>query len=350
MSQLTTHSTLHSRLTCFICWIAPDPEKQEENDAQASLARKNIGQNAAARGLRVLRTPPAGSDAKATGLRRHYLGHAEVDGYDVDLVFVLASENADGKPLEELLSLFEELVQKSYPNSTIQITKSSVKLILSSDLSLDFVPMLATDNPEEQIIIKRDGRKVMTSVEKHTAFVRSRTKKSKESAGRVCFNEALRAMKWHKEFQADGSYYLSYEEASGTDNRPPSALIDWLAAYAFDRLGVEKTYAETLAKWFGFLASVIKNRVPVYFTDYYAKPPVAKGANWVVLDPVNPDNNIVAKWGPMKIDEFASWFEKGRDSWSRIIRYDIDGDDALALDELVKLFGNPFKHHCEKED
>jgi len=123
-----------------------------------------------------------------------------------------------------------------------------------------------------------------------------------------------------------------------------------LAAYAFDRLGVEKTYAETLAKWFGFLASVIKNRVPVYFTDYYAKPPVAKGANWVVLDPVNPDNNIVAKWGPTKIDEFASWFEKGRDSWSRIIRYDIDGDDALALDELVKLFGNPFKHHCEKED
>jgi hypothetical protein len=350
MSQLTTHSTLHSRMTCFICWIKPDPDKKENNGAQAALARNYISQNAAAEGLHVIRTPEAGSDAKDSGLRRHYRGHAEVDGYDIDLVFILEPKDADGKPIEELLSIFEKLVRKSYPDSTIEITKSSVKLVCSNDLAFDVVPMLATDNPTEQLMIKRDGRKVMTSVEKHTDFVKKRTRMSKDTPGRVCFNEVLRAMKWHKEFQADISYYLSYDETADKDNRPPSALMDWLAAYAFDRLGVEKTYAETLAKWYGFLADVIKSRRPVYFTDYYAQPNLDTGATWTVLDPVNPDNNIVSKWNTAKINEFASWFEKARDSWSRIIRYDIDGEDNLALNELVKIFGNPFKHHCDKED
>jgi hypothetical protein len=350
MSQLTTHSTLHSRMTCFINWIKPDPDKKEYNDDKASLVRKYVSQNAEAAGLRVVRMPVAGSDAKGTGLRRHYLGHAEVDGYDIDLVFILEPKDADSKPIEELLAIFEDLVRQSYPDSTIEITKSSVKLLHSDDLAFDIVPMLATANPTQQLMIKRDGRKVMTSVEKHTDFVKLRTRKSKEAPGRVCFNEVLRAMKWHKEFQADGSYYLSYDEAAAKDNRPPSALIDWLAAYAFDRLGVEKTYAETLAKWYGFLANVIKSRIPVYFTDYYSKPDLDTSANWIVLDPVNSENNIVGKWPIPKVNEFASWFESARDSWSRIIRYDIDEEDNMALNELVKLFGNPFKHHCDKED
>jgi len=336
-------------LSCFIGWIKPDPDKKDDNDYQASLVRTYTKQNAEEDNIVVVSTPRGGSDEKVTGLRRHYLGNSAVDGYDIDIPIVIRPEDADGKELPELLLKFEGYVKKSYPDSTIIVTNSSVNLVLSNDLSFDVVPMISTDKPDEQIIIKKDGSRIRTSVQKHNEFVKKRTRLSKETAGRVKFNECVRGMKWWREFQADNSYYLSYDETSKKDNRPPSALIDWLAAYAFDHLGVEKTYAETLAKWFGFLANIVRNKKPVYFTDYYGTPSLAGRSGWIVLDPVNPDNNITGSWDSNKLNEFATWFERGRDSWSRIIRYDIDGEDSLAMDELVKLFGNPFKNHCEED-
>jgi len=349
MSQLTTHSVLHSWLSRFINWIKPDPDKKEDNSKQAELVTKNVKQHAEADGLEVTDTPEGGSDAKDTGLRRHYRGHSEVDGYDIDRPFVINEKDKDGNKVTDPLERFEGYVRTSYPNSEVKPTNSSVNLKFSNELYFDVVPMFATDKKDEQIIIKRDGTKIRTSIQKHNEFVKKRTRKSKESPGRVKFNECIRGTKWWKEFQADNSYYLSYDESTGKDNRPPSALIDWLCAYAFDNIGVEKTYAETFAKWFGFLANVVRNKKPVYFTDYYSAPSLGGKTGWVVLDPVNSDNNITAKWDANKLNEFATWFEKARDSWSRIIRYDIDGEENLAMDELVKLFGNPFKNHCEED-
>jgi hypothetical protein len=247
----------------------------------------------------------------------------------------------------DALGKFEKYVGISYPASEITPTNSSVNLKFSNELRFDIVPMFATDKKDEQIIVKRDGTRFRTSVQKHNEFVKKRTRLSKEFPGRVKFNECLRGFKWWKEFQADSSYYLHYDESTGKDNRPPSALIDWLAAYAYDYLGVEKTYAETFAKWFGFLADIVRNKKPVYFTDYYSAPSLAGKDGWIVLDPVNADNNITGKWDSNKLNEFATWFEKARDSWSRIIRYDVDGEESMAMEELVKLFGNPFKNHCE---
>lgn len=346
MSQLTTHSTLHSRMCCFVDWIAPDPDKKEYNTSQANTLTERVIKNAEDDGVTVESTPRGGSDAKETGLRRHYMGHSEVDGYDIDIPMVIKPQDADGKKLDELLTKFEKYVRKSYPNSTINITNSSVNLILSNDLAFDVVPMQATNKADEQILIKKSGDRLKTSVQKHREFTTGRTKTSKASPGRVKYNECVRLMKWWKEFQADNSYYLDYDASAGVDNRPPTALIDWLTAYAFDKLGVEKTYAETLAKWFSFLASVVRNKKPVVFEDYYTAPNISGMSGWVVLDPVNNTNNITGKWDQNKLNEFATWFEKGRDSWARIIRYNIDGEDQQALDELVKLFGNPFKNHC----
>jgi hypothetical protein len=350
MSQLTNHSTLHSWMCCFVNWIAPDPDKKEYNSSQAETLISRIKKNAADDGVTITDTPKGGSDAKGTGLRRHYLGHSEVDGYDIDIPMVIDPKDAEGKKLDDLLSKFEGYVRKSYPNSTINITNSSVNLILSNDLAFDVVPMQATNKVDEQILIKKNGDRLKTSVQKHREFTTKRTKLSKGTPGRVTYNECVRLVKWWKEFQADNSYYLDYDESTSIDNRPATAMIDWLTAFAFDKLGVEKTYAETMAKWFGFLANIVKNRKAVFFTDYYATPDLSKFTGWVVLDPVNSGNNIVGKWDQNKLTEFTSWFENARDSWNRIIRYNIDGEDQLALDELVKLFGNPFKNHCEPED
>ena len=195
MSQLTTHSTLHGRMSCFVNWIAPDTNKKENNSSQAEKLIERVKKNAADDGIEVRATPKGGSDAKETGLRRHYMGHSEVDGYDIDIPMVIAPDDADGKELDELLTKFETYVRKSYPNSIINITNSSVNLILSNDLAFDVVPMQATDKIDEQILIKKNGERLKTSVRRHREFTTNRTKLSKNSPGRVTYNECVRLLK-----------------------------------------------------------------------------------------------------------------------------------------------------------
>jgi hypothetical protein len=162
----------------------------------------------------------------------------------------------------------------------------------------------------------------------------------------VKFNQCIQLLKWWKEFQSDNSYYLGFNNLTQANNAPPSILIDLLCALAFDRLGVKKTYGETLASWCGYLAHIVRNRTSIHFSDYYTSPKLDAGDLWIVLDPVNPENNIVKKWDSTKINELADWFENARDAWGRIIHFDEDNDDGKALEVLTELFGNPFKNHC----
>jgi hypothetical protein len=328
-------------------WIAPDPDKIKEIAERADKARKYIQKCAEEDGVTITDTPKSGSFEKKTGLRRHYLGKAEIDGLDVDIPMVVKPKDDDGDLIDELLNKFEKYVEKYkeniFPAAKIKKTKSSVKITFSDDVSFDIVPMLSTDQKEEQIIIRSSGERLKTSVQKHNQFVKGRTEKSNKEAGRVKFNECVRLLKWWRDIQSDNGYYLAGEEA------PPSIVIDLMCAFAFDKLNVQKTYPETLAKWFSYLANIVRNKKPIFFTDYYAVPAIPADAVWAVLDPVNSDNNITKNWGSTKVNELAEWLESGRDSWSRILHLDEDGEDAKCLEELVELFGTPFKNHCEKE-
>src|SRR5258706_3650240 len=133
MSQLSTHATLHNRLSCFIIWIKPDPEKKNDNAEQGANVTKNVKQNAEDDGIQVTDTPEGGSDPKDTGLRRHYRGHSEVDGYDIDRPFVVKEKDKNGDKIDDLLNRFEGFVRTSYPNSEITPTNSSVNLKFSND-------------------------------------------------------------------------------------------------------------------------------------------------------------------------------------------------------------------------
>lgn len=343
MANLSTHTVLHKRMSCFVDWIAPDPNKREEIKKIADEVRKNIREKAEGEGITIVDMPRAGSFAEKTGLRRHYRGHSEVDGQDVDIPVVVKPVDEDGDKLEELLRRFEKIVRAAYPHATIEPTKSSIKLYINEELSFDIVPMLATEKADEQIIIRKTGERVKTSIKKHVDFIKSRTAKSNEMEGRVKFNECVRLMKWWREFKAADAYNLS------EDDKPSSFLIKLLCAKAFDELGVEKTYADTFMRWNGFLADLVRNQKDVVFMDYTPNPKKDASAAWTVLDPVNAENNIVKTWSSLKIQEFAEWFEEARDTWPRIVRNDIDKEDARSLDDLVSLFGNPFKNHCQND-
>ena len=338
MSELTTHSVLHKRITTFVDWIKPEPAKRDEIKDRSNKVREKIKSKAQSDeyGLVIVSTPNAGSFTTKTGLRRHFRGDAEVEGLDVDLPFVI-QDNKDGYALYGLLDIFYKIVDDCYPNVPKEKTKSSIKLKFPDKVNLDIVPMLEGDNIDEQILVRSTGEKIKTSVKRHVEFIKKRTEISNKESGRVKFNECLRLFKWWRDSQANGSYILN------GDDSPPSFLINLLTAKAFDQLSVKKTYAETLAMWFGYLAHIVKAKEAILFNDY--NTPSKDFTTWSVIDPVNPDNNVVKNWSSLKVNELASWLEHGRDNWSRIIRYDLEGENSKSMDQLIELFGNSFKNH-----
>ncbi len=344
LRTLTTQSRSHRRLAAFVDWIKPNPDTREVIHKQSTDIRRIIAGQAAASGLVVTATPEAGSFAKHTGLRRHMRGNSEIEGQDVDLPFVIKPTAKDGDKIDELLRRFANYASNSYPNTPRALTASSVELrFVASKLNYDLVPMLASAKPDYQVILKKNGSRRVTSVAKHIEFIRRRTRRSDEQAGRVKFNECVRLLKWWR--------YVRIATASTIDE-VRTTLIELLCASAYDRLGVEPTYTETLAKWFGWLATVTGRRLPIRFNDYRSiealREDAAGNRLWLVLDPVNVNNNVVhTQWGNIELHEFASWFAAGRDAFNRLIAHESAGNDGTVDEILAELFGNPILIHGE---
>jgi Second Messenger Oligonucleotide or Dinucleotide Synthetase domain len=335
-------SRSHRRLAKFVDWIKPEPDTREDIRKQAGDIRRFISNQAVGDGLAVVATPEAGSFAKHTGLRRHMRGNSEIEGQDVDLPFVVKPTTTDGERITELLRKFDTYAKATYPRTPRRITGSSVELqFVASELNYDLVPMLATAWADYQLLLKKDGSRRLTSVTKHTEFVRSRTRQSDALAGRVKFNECMRLLKWWRFVRIDAA--SSIEEVRTT-------LIELLCASAYDRLSVETTYTETLLKWFSWLAAVTSQRMRVSFNDYASIEPFDQQAQgnplWQVIDPVNANNNVVhAQWGNIELEEFASWFADGRDAMQRLVAHERAGNDGTVDDILADLFGNPVLVH-----
>jgi hypothetical protein len=339
MAVKTTTLTLHRRLAVFVDWIATQAEREDEIREQISNIRTAIRAKAAEDQLVVRSTPSSGSFATRTGLRRHMRGLSEVEGQDVDVPFVVAPTTKDDERLDVLLPRFERYARSAFPDTDIEPSKSSIKLNFTSNLSYDLVPLLATRDPERQILIRTDGERRETSVQKHVEFMKLRIKKSDDVPGRVKFNEVTRLLKWWRCFRE------TQDGAAVTD--VPSFLINLLAAHAFDARGVRDTYGETIADWFGYLARTVRKRSTIHFTDFLPAPVASTAFTWAVHDPVNTENNVVSSWNGIMCDEFAEWFEEARDSMYEAIAAFDDGRDDDGLDNLVTIFGNPIRYHSE---
>ncbi|WP_224371730.1 CBASS oligonucleotide cyclase [Hyalangium versicolor] len=340
MTQLSTRSVLHRRMSAFVDWIRTDEAKVETIRKQSAEIRSRIRGQADKEGLTVRSTPNSGSFEKKTGLRRHLQGESEVEGQDIDLPFVISPHDEDGKKIDELLNRFARYAAISYPETSRTETRSSIQLdFVGTKLRYDLVPMLAVpgDN-ESQILLRKNGEERRTSVQKHIDFVTRRTGESNNLPGRVKFNECVRLVKWWREFRQVNARVLK---------DVPSIVLDLMCAHAYDHLRVRETYAETLAQWFSYLAAAVQKRQRVAFNDFGPFPAVNSAAVWEVLDPVNPNNNIVSPWNNFQVEEFGEWLEESCDILHRAIAADLRGDDVASMVSLVELFGNPFKHHCE---
>jgi serine/threonine protein kinase len=340
-----SHSILERRMEHFVDWLKPDPEKETDMGQRAHDIRDRIRAQAHADGLVVRSTPSAGSFAKNTGLRRHVTGGSDVEGQDVDVPFVVAARSGENQPIGRLLDRFQGYADRAYPQNPPKKsrTKSSIKLeFVGAKLSFDLVPMIEASEYGEgyQWLLRGDGTRRLTSLEGHNHFIKRRTDASNQRPGRVKFNECVRLLKWWREFRMNN------------DNRSipgiPSLVVEMLAAHAFDQKGVAATYGETLSTWFDFLYGAVLNRKRIGFSDY--QPPRgrrhAAPATWMVIDPVDPENNLTHDWIDQHVDELALWLNRGRDDLQRAIDLDRRNNPQESLHHLVRIFGTPFKHHC----
>jgi tRNA nucleotidyltransferase (CCA-adding enzyme) len=333
--MFTTRQKLHIRICNFVDWIRTDSNKEDSIREQANEIRERVKSQARNDGLTILSTPWSGSFAKRTGLRRHLRGLNPVEGQDVDLPFVISPKDKDDEELSELLPRFDKYLEKSYPNTSRKSSKSSIKLdFVGTKIAYDIVPMLATNDQERQIIIRGDGTRRETSVQKHIEFIKTRTKSSSEQIGRVSFNEMVRLFKWWREVQCGGN-----------NDSYPTILIDLLSAYAYDRVGVCNTYTETLAQWFSLLANVVDKKTSIYFSDFATSTQHLSENVWSVIDPVNPENNIAGYLGNVEISVLAEWLSQARDDVLQAIAADNDDDESAAIEALTLVFGTHILHN-----
>lgn len=334
-------NTLDTRISNFIKWIRPDPDTMEDARKQRDEVRDRIRGRAEDDGLTVRSTPSSGSFAKGTGLRRHMRGGAEHEGQDIDCPFVVSRKDEDGDALTGLLGRFERYAKQSYPKTPRERTKSSVKLsFVESRRNFDLVPMLAVDgNDEEQILLRGNGERRRTSIQRHTTFICNRTKLSREVRGPVGFNDCVRLAKWWREYQVTQSKILT---------AVPTFLIDLLCAKAFDEMSVQASYAATLQTWFDKIDAYARERCVVGFDDYAIAQPEKIDAAWKVIDPVNGRNNAVpTSWGGIDIDELRDWARSARDKIQQAIAYDLRGREAAAVAMMAEVFGPSFENHSE---
>jgi hypothetical protein len=338
MASSTTRGTLHGRLSAFVDWIATDGSREDDLRRRASSIRDVISAKAAEDALVIKSMPTSGSFATRTGLRRHMRGHSEVEGQDVDLPFVVAPKTKEEERLDVLLPRFEKYARDGYAETQRETTKSSVRLMFSDKVSFDLVPLFATKDPETQILARSDGERRETSVQRHVEFVKARTEKSNSEPGRVKFNEVVRLLKWWRYF---------HQDQARTIKDVPSFLVNLLGAHAFDHQGVQVTYGETIADWFGLLARAVRKRKSIAFPDFSPSPAATQDRVWKVLDPVNPENNVVDKWNGFMCDELADWLEESRDAmYDAIAAFDDDRQND-GMEYLERVFGTPIRHHSE---
>ncbi|UTW61724.1 hypothetical protein KFE98_17185 [bacterium SCSIO 12741] len=340
------NSPIQNRFNCFVQFISPDPKRRRKYEHRAKEIIGYIEKRLASDSYTLSGSTLAGSFAKKTGLRRHLEGPNEVEGLDIDLVFILKNEDLKGKSLTSIILVLEEYLRDHYPDSAVGHTKSSATISFKADrLSFDVVPLITTEKPGVFQLNRTDHQSRRSSVKEHTRFIQARTACSQGMNEAVHFNNCLRLVKWWR-YQRQSEKGLFGNGKN--DTKVPSFLLDLLCAKAFDRVKVAQTYPETLYKWFEFIQAEIEHRKPVLFTKHVKNYDLSPNQHWHVMDPLDKSNNVVMKWNISKIDELGRWFKESLPPLKKAILLDRKGEYDESLKLLVKLFGPSIKTYCKQ--
>lgn len=250
-----------------------DDQRAEINNLRERIDKKIADEP----GYGIYKILNAGSVAKGTAISR---------GSDRDLAVYVREENVpDDMP--GLVVWIRDRVREAYPelpDDGIKAGANCVEVILPSGLKVDVVPILYSGDPNDigDLVRKGSGRKVRTSVRLHLDFIRDRKKKYPHLAQHIRFT------KWWVQHQRDRDRNFKCK----------SFMVELIWIWLADngRLHLDD-HVLALEDFFDFVANGGLDE-QIAFTDYLpASSLPARGNRPIqVLDPVNFDNNVGARY------------------------------------------------------
>ena len=332
--------TIRQRFDGFATAIRPDDDTLTEARRQVAYLEKKlhnlVSKDETFTLVKILR---AGSNAKHTSLVE-----TDENAWDIDLGAYFTGEGATKADFDDLLSFLEVQIRAVYPNKTrddITAERSAVRLVFRTgiQLNVDVAPIIADDALHVENggwIPRKDGYR-LTSVTAHNASVTSRSTASAAVAGPVRFNKLVRLTKWWNNRLPD-------------DLRMPSIFCDHLTAAAVEHMGgVTDQWQTSVRELFRFIAQVHQLREPIIFGDYYdPADAVLPDAPVVVMDIVNPENNVAAKLDTdAKRTAYVAAAQQAYDDASYARSCELDGEIDEAVDLWCDVFGPAFRELTE---
>jgi hypothetical protein len=176
----------------------------------------------------------------------------------------------------------------------------------------------------------------LTSVTRHNDFVIDRTGASKRIPGPVHFNRLVRLLKWWNNLQGDLVQ--------------PSIFCELVTAAAVrESGGVTSEWQTSIRMVFTFLRRHGLAE-PIVFDDTYDPESVALASGTVVvLDSVNPANNVTETWSDEIRERFLDNVQDAYDACVAAWSAEKDGDEDEAVDHWTRVFGDKFRVLSEED-
>jgi hypothetical protein len=333
--------TIKARFAQFVKKIRPDKDFLEEVDRQTDFMIGRLKHKISSDGSYELeRIVLAGSNAKHTALLK-----TKQNRFDVDLNACFSGKGATKAELDKLLHFTRDRLVDIYRHvkdeGDFEVLKSAVRVKFVSGIKLwvDVAPIILDNSVlhvEDAGWLPRPDGWRLTSVTAHNKFVAKQTKRSKDVSGPVHFNRLIRLFKWWNNIQGDLVQ--------------PSIFCELVAAAAFEQTGVTGEWQSSIRQLFNFMRQN-EFKTPIIFGDNYKTSEVKLPPHTVVvLDSVNPNNNITSIWTSQKRDEFLERVQQSYNAMMIARSCEQDDDEDEAVDHWCKVFGDDFRTLSEPEE
>lgn len=158
----------------------------------------------------------------------------------------------------------------------------------------------------------------------------TRTARSRLVPGPVTFNHLVRLMKWWNRRLPESLRQCSY-------------FYEHITAVALEERGVTDTWQSSLCQIFTFLSQHAFSQ-PIVFNDYYDTKSVKRSDDLVVvLDAVNPGNNVASKWTKGIKKGYLKSLRQTCDCIKQAQHDERTGYEEAALELWCQIFGDDFR-------